>query len=116
ARYLVRMVECDRQRDRPAQRVPDEQGPLQAEFVDEAGDEGRVLLRTRGDQPHARRIARARPVERNEPEIALKRGKQRQKMKLRAAEAVDEQDRPALPPVDMVDAVAVDGGEPAGRR
>src|SRR5262245_46152594 len=62
-------------------------------------------------------MARARPVKRDEMEIAFQPAEKRvaELVKLRS-EPVDEEDRPPLPGLGVMDAVAVDFDEFAGRR
>ena len=105
------------QRHRAAQRMADQQRPLQPQPLDQPDDDARLLAKARAGARRPHRIAGPRPVERDQAVIAGELVEQRmaELMEL-GAQPMDEDDRPPLPRFGIVDAVAVDVDELAGWR
>ena len=97
--------------------MADHERPFQSERFDEAPDDLGLFRQSAGGSSRPHRIARSRPVERDQPVARAKAAKQRvpELVELRA-KSVHEHDRPPLARFDIVDAVAVDLDElSAGR-
>jgi hypothetical protein len=97
--------------------MADEKRLLQAERLHEAVDAARLVGEASVAAVGAGRPAGAGAVERDQPVAGAELVEERvEEMMERAAEPVDEEDRPPLPALDIVDAVAVDRDELAGGR
>ena len=103
------MFQRQRQRYGAAKRVTDDQRLFQPEPFDEPPHDFGLLRQPAGGAARPQRMAGARAVERDQAIARTETAKQRmaEMMELRA-EAVQEDDRPALAFLDIVDAVAVE--------
>ena len=111
---LLRMVQCQRQRDRAAQRMADDQRPLEAQAPRRSG---RLCAPGRRSPPTPRGprgIAAAGPVQNDDAKLAPQPAEQRMREIVHlAGKAVNQQKRRARAFVEIVDARAVDVDETA---
>ena len=111
------MFDGDGECHRSAQRMANDDGLLQTKLFHEGADDVGLLRQAPGRAPGARRIARARPVERDQPVARSEHLEQRiGEMVQLGAEAVQEHDGRPLAHIDIVDAVALHLDELARRR
>ena len=106
------MVQRQRQRHGTAKRVADNKRPFQPLGRDEVAHEPRLLCQAARKFCWPCRIAGPRPVDCNKVKVAAEPAEQGvAKVVKLAAEAVEEQDRTALPLFDIMNAVAAESEE-----
>jgi hypothetical protein len=114
---LLRMIESKRERNRAAERMPDDYWTLQSERLTKAADEAR-LRGERGERlVRPQRIAAAGPVENDDAEIVRESAEQRMReVEDLAGKPVDDHKRRPAAFVDIVQPRAVNIDEFAARR
>ena len=110
----IGMIERDRQRDRPAERMADDQRLVELHDPDGAGQDGGLF---ENPPRRRRRIARSRPVEGDDAEIGLEPLDQRMgEIAELAAEPLDQDDRGSPASVEHMQPRAVEIKKGALRR
>lgn len=110
------MVEPDRERDRAAHRVPDDERAVEFQRSDHFGHDLSLRAEAGVGGGGAGRIARSGTIDRDDPELIRETVDERVgEIPQLAAEAVDQEQRRARALVDVVDALTIELEEaPAG--
>src|SRR5262249_40165312 len=97
------MIECKRERNRAAERMPDDHRTLQSKRLTKAADDARLRGERRQRLVRPQRIAAARPVENDDAEIVRKATEQRMReVEDLAGKAMNEHKRRPAALVDIV--------------
>src|SRR5271166_902709 len=113
----IRLIECNRQRDRAAQRMSDDQGAVELHRPNRAGERRRLSANAGRTPGRARRIARARTIERDDAELGGEPVDQRMgEISHLSAKAVDQHDGRPRALVENMDPLAVEIEKPTLRR